>query len=128
TELLQINSEEHNARKKVFSERIDKMIDYIKERNLCRSKLIGNYFGDAAMTDCGICDNCLQKKKAALSQETFDKISESLTQLLRAPLSIEEMLGQLKMYPKEHIWTVINFWVDEGKLTMENNGTVVLNS
>lgn len=127
TALLQIDTEEHNKRKGIFSERIDKIIDYIKDTNACRSKIIGNYFGDAKMNDCGICDNCLKKKKSALSQDTFNKIAESLQQLLQTPLTAEEVFRQLSMYPKDHVWTVINFWVDEGKLTIEKNGSILFN-
>jgi ATP-dependent DNA helicase RecQ len=127
TALLQIDTEEHNKRKAIFSERIDKIIDYIKDTDTCRSKIIGNYFGDAKMNDCGICDNCLKKKKSALSQDIFNKIADHLQQLLQTPLTTEEVFRQLSMYHRDHVWTVINFWVDEGKLTIEKNGSIIFN-
>ena len=37
------------------------MIDYINAEN-CRSGIIGNYFGDAEIINCDICDNCTEKK------------------------------------------------------------------
>lgn len=127
TALLQIDTEAHNKRKGIFSERIDKIINYIKDTDTCRSKSIGNYFGDGKMNDCGICDNCLRKKRSTLSQDTFNTIAASLQQMLQTPLTAEEILKQLSGHPKDHIWTVINFWVDEGKLTIDKNGSILFN-
>ncbi len=126
TALLHIDTEEHQKRKNIFTERIDKIIGYVKDGSDCRSKIIGNYFGDAKMNDCGICDNCLKRKKGTLSQDTFNKIADDLQQQLKEPLSAEEVLSRLKRYAKDHVWIVINFWVDEGKISIEKNGTIHL--
>ncbi|ULT43626.1 hypothetical protein KRR40_09515 [Niabella defluvii] len=47
--------------------------------------------------------------------------------MLQTPLATEEVFRQLSMYHKDHIWTVINFWVDEGKITIEKNGSLLFN-
>ena len=39
------------------------MIDYTKNRNSCRSKMIATYFNDYNVKRCGVCDNCLREKK-----------------------------------------------------------------
>ena len=48
------------------------MIQYVHETTECRSKLIGSYFGDHELNDCGICDNCLRQRSIHLSKEEFD--------------------------------------------------------
>lgn len=126
TAMLTINNETYHKRKELFAERINKMTGYLNERILCRSKIIGNYFGDTQIKDCGICDNCLRKKRAALSGEKFDTIATHLKQLLQQPLSIEELLQQFAGTAKEHVWTIINFMMDEGHITLLNNGKVKL--
>lgn len=63
TALLTINLEQHDRRKTLFAERIAKMISYINDPLNCRSRIIGNYFGDMTLGNCGICDNCLNAKK-----------------------------------------------------------------
>ncbi|HMR84254.1 MAG TPA: RecQ family zinc-binding domain-containing protein, partial [Niabella sp.] len=126
TDLLTIHSERYNERKNIFTQRIDKMVGYLKEETLCRSRIIGTYFGDANMSDCGICDNCLKKKKAALSRETFDPIANRLKELLQQPLSTDEVINSLKGHHKDHIWTVINFLVDEGIIVMQEEGKIKL--
>ncbi|MGC4234520.1 MAG: ATP-dependent DNA helicase RecQ [Niabella sp.] len=126
TALLTINSERYNERKNIFTQRIDKMVGYLEEATLCRSKIIGNYFGDVNMNDCGICDNCLRKKKAALSREAFDHITSRLKDLLQQPLSTDEVISHLRGNHKDHIWTVINFLVDEGSILMQEDGKIKL--
>ena len=121
TSLLEINNELHAARKKIFTDRIAQMKLYISNTASCRSKMIGEYFGDTGMKDCGICDNCLQKKKSELSKEQFEKITGLLKANLQLPVSMIHILKNLPAQ-KEHVWTVVNFLVEEGKIHMMNDG------
>lgn len=125
TSLLEINSERYKERKVIFTERTNKMLEYVTDEKNCRSKIIGNYFGDTAMNDCGICDNCLKKKRTALSQEIFDKIATLLKENLKHPSSTDELLERLRGNNKDHIWTVVNFLVDEGKIHLMKDGKII---
>ncbi|MFV0606259.1 MAG: ATP-dependent DNA helicase RecQ [Niabella sp.] len=120
--LLEIDRKFLEERKKIFTERVCKMIDFISNKQLCRSKMIGNYFGDAAMKDCGICDNCLSKKKAEISKEDFNSIQKILKENLQIPQEAAAMLNLLKRFKKEHAWAVINFLVEEGNIKMQPDG------
>ena len=120
--LLQIDNELLAERKKVFTERIHKMIAYISEKNECRAKMIGNYFGDKNMRDCGICDNCLRRKRSQISKENFDRIALLLQKELQTPATTIHIFKQLKNFNKEQLWTVINFLVDEGKIHIQADG------
>ncbi|WP_346237918.1 ATP-dependent DNA helicase RecQ [Niabella insulamsoli] len=124
TDLLTINREEHEKRKNIFTERIQKMIDYATDVSECRSKTIGHYFGDTALNDCGVCDNCLQRKKPSLSNEHFTAITADLKAALTKPLTTEAVFSLLKEHRREHIWTVINHWVDEGSIFIEPDGKI----
>ncbi|OJU24480.1 MAG: recombinase RecQ [Sphingobacteriales bacterium 41-5] len=120
--LLQIDIELLSERKRIFAERIDQMIKYILDKKECRSKIIGNYFGDAEMKDCGICDNCLRRKKTEISKENFNKISAFLKNNLQTPQSTIHVFKQLPGFNKEQVWTVINFLVDEGHIHIQIDG------
>jgi ATP-dependent DNA helicase RecQ len=41
----------------------ESVLNYVKEKKRCKSKLILNYFGETTDTDCGICSYCISKKK-----------------------------------------------------------------
>lgn len=120
--LLQIDNELLSERKRIFAERVDQMIKYILDKKECRSKIIGNYFGDAEMKDCGICDNCLRRKKTEISKENFNKISAFLKNNLQTPQSTIHVFKQLPGFNKEQVWTVINFLVDEGHIHIQIDG------
>ncbi|MGZ3910403.1 MAG: RecQ family ATP-dependent DNA helicase [Flavisolibacter sp.] len=53
----------YEKRKEVFIHRVQAMTDYIGTAS-CRSRFIAQYFGDPAAGDCGVCDNCLEKRRA----------------------------------------------------------------
>ncbi len=124
TSLLTINQERYRERKTVFAERVTAMIRYTTSETDCRSKMIGNYFSDPGMQDCGICDNCQKKRKADPDKETFQQIISRLADLLKQPLSANELLMRMKDFPGENIWTVLHFLSAEGKIEISPDGKV----
>ena len=53
--------------KKSFSDRMQKMIDYVSEEDICRSSYLLEYFGQSDSSDCGTCDICRAAKSSRLS-------------------------------------------------------------
>jgi ATP-dependent DNA helicase RecQ len=57
----------------------ESVLNYINNKNTCKSKLILNYFGEKSTTDCGICSYCLSiKTKSKHSSLITEKIIELL--------------------------------------------------
>lgn len=104
TDELEINHENYLRRKNEYTKRIKNMINYIYTEN-CRSVFIGNYFGDLAIVDCEICDNCTQKK---FSKNRTTLVSEM----------VNAILMDLKHEPKQLDFLLAQFQTDE-KLFME---------
>ncbi len=103
------------------------MIRFVQEENACRSRIIGTYFGDTQMKDCGICDNCLKQKATVLSKEEFAAIEARLIQLLgKAPVDNKILLEQLTGIKKEKAWKVLNFLQAENKIGVDATGKVWL--
>jgi ATP-dependent DNA helicase RecQ len=125
---LSINYANYEKRKKQFQERVIHFIQYIKNTKDCRSLLTGNYFGDNTMKPCGICDNCLQLKKAIVSAEEFANIQKRIEETLNSnPIVIKELLLQLKDIKKEKAWKVIEFLQAEKKIAINEDGMVCRN-
>ena len=61
--------------------RIQKMIDYISEETVCRSRYLLEYFGQTESEDCGTCDVCRAAKTArpSLEKEMAAYINEELS-------------------------------------------------
>ncbi len=121
---LQINQDQYLLRKKQYAERVENMIRYIELKELCRSSYIANYFGDAAIKDCGICDNCLAKKRKAISPEEFSAIEKQIIELSAKKLTIDQLLLSFKTISKEKIWAVLDFLQAEHVLMIDEQGLI----
>jgi ATP-dependent DNA helicase RecQ len=128
SEELSINKLNYSNRKEKFVARIKTMIRFILSETQCRSKMIGVYFGDAAMGHCGICDNCLRLKAVSLSKEEFENIHQSImNELQHRSLRTKELLTALNGIKKEKAWKVLEFLQAENKIEMDESGKINLN-
>ncbi|HLO82248.1 MAG TPA: ATP-dependent DNA helicase RecQ [Chitinophagaceae bacterium] len=119
---LYINQEKYLARKKAFTTRVMAMAGYAAEKLDCRTKYICRYFGDIIKDDCGICDNCIQKKKAGSGKEEFEKIVDELNeQLNKNDLLLKDISTTIPGNP-ETIHKVISYLIDEGKIRFNEEG------
>lgn len=124
---LHIDHDAYHERKQNYTARVSDMIRYVTDQDSCRSKYIGNYFGDTQLSACGICDHCLAKKKKELSPEDFSVIENNIRiKLTGTTLSIETLLAQLSTFSKEKIWTVLDFMQTENALMIGEDGKVSL--
>lgn len=124
---LYIDQDAYLSRKKQYTERINKMLAYLHEKENCRSRFVGAYFGDTALKDCGICDNCLHKKKKGLSTNEFAAIEKSLIGFVADGYNTVPVLLQ-KLHPvsNEKVWTVIEFLQSEDHIQIDESGKISL--
>ncbi|HEY2728228.1 MAG TPA: ATP-dependent DNA helicase RecQ, partial [Parafilimonas sp.] len=122
---LVINYERYKQRKHDFEQRVAIMLSYLQTTTVCRSKFIGNYFGDDEIADCGICDNCLKKKSTPISEQEFIKIKECVLNVLNNENAVvQNILQSCKHIKKEKLWKVMEHLQAEKLIRIENNGTV----
>ena len=74
---VNLDPERYELLKTSANERIQKMIDYISEEDVCRSSYLLEYFGQKESADCGTCDVCRSTKRNAAGRvdPTADLIS-----------------------------------------------------
>jgi ATP-dependent DNA helicase RecQ len=125
TDELNINHEHYLRRKKEYASRISNMIEYIHTDN-CRSVLIGQYFGDSAIIDCGICDNCaeknLEKKRAVFIPALIATI---LAEIKEEPKSLD-YLKSLLIEDQKSVMQAINYLNEEQKIKIYQDGRIGL--
>ncbi len=127
TENLSIDMVAYEQRRLQYEKRCRQMISYVKEKQACRSQLIGQYFGDTGIKPCGICDNCLEQKKSRLSKEEFEQIRQQVMDLLeQGQLPVKDLLIKLGDIKKEKAWKVIEFLQAESKIVTDAEGRVGL--
>lgn len=60
SERLRITENVYENLREKLRERINKMIEYISETEVCRERMLMEYFGEKVNNDCGRCDICLE--------------------------------------------------------------------
>ncbi len=111
---LEIDHAMYEFRRKRHWHRIQKAIAYA-EHPTCRSRQLLNYFGEKNDKDCGVCDVCLGRTKAALSNADYDAIKTRIqTELTQRSLSLEALLELFTSSNQEKALQVLEYLVDEG--------------
>ena len=65
------------------------VLEYVNEKNRCKSQLILDYFGETTSSNCGICSYCIQQNKPEVSPLSLTK--EIIALLKTAPLNSREI-------------------------------------
>ena len=124
---VSIDMSGYNKRKDKFRMRVKEMTRYVKEQSVCRSRIIGSYFGDYNIRSCAVCDNCLRQKNVNLSKEEFENIHHRILNTVKyEPLQTRELLTKLSSFKKEKAWKVIEFLQAENKIELDKSGWVRL--
>jgi ATP-dependent DNA helicase RecQ len=122
---LIINYEKYKQRKDEFAQRVETMLHYLQTATDCRSRFIGNYFGDNEITDCGICDNCLKRKSMPLTEKEFIIIRERILNILvNENVVVQNILQLCKNIKKEKLWKVLDHLQSEKIIKIETDGRI----
>lgn len=124
---ITINMTAYEERKKQFQQRMKQMVSYVNAKKDCRSQLIGFYFGDKEIKACGICDNCLEQKRTAVSKDEFEALHHRIINILKyESLPVKDLLDKLSGIKKEKAWQVIEFLQADNKIETDSLGIVKL--
>jgi ATP-dependent DNA helicase RecQ len=124
---FKIDLKAHEKRKEAYSNRVKAMLDFVYDRQNCRSSMLANYFGDMDIKPCNICDNCISNKPLNLSAKEFSLIEGELVKRLEEKhIHINDLELIFKKVNKEKLHKVIDFMRSEEKIVTDKNGFVFL--
>jgi len=105
------------------------VISYAGSSSHCRSQLLIKYFGQTDTRRCGICDVCLERNKANLSELEFNNILEILKPLLlREPCSLQQLLDACPRISEDKVISAITWLTDNEKVLLAGDGIFKWNS
>lgn len=86
---VNLDPERYDLLKNSAMARMQKMIDYISEEDICRSAYLLEYFGQKESADCGTCDICRSTRRmsAGRQSDVSEDISAELIRFINEEMS-----------------------------------------
>jgi len=102
-------------------QKIDDILAFLEQKNMCKSKFLLNYFGETS-EDCGICSACLKKKKnnIPVSQEVELAILSLLNQ---KELDSRTLISKLTIFDHSIIIKSLKQLLANNKISIQANNT-----
>lgn len=104
--------------------RFSSMLSYAQSSDVCRSKIIEEYFGEKSVKECGVCDICLAKRRNDTSTQTLNE--RIINQLSSNELTIKELATTIHGDMNRVVECVDNL-VAEGKISITISGKLKIN-
>lgn len=82
-ERIIISKSVYEDRKIEFEKRIEAIIEYAKNDNVCRSRQLLRYFGETDSNDCGLCDVCLEHNTDQASEDRISLPKKRILEMLK---------------------------------------------
>ena len=114
-------------RKEKHLNRINAIINYCINLTDCRSKIIGNYFNDMSISECGICDVCISKKYKSNKinvVKILPQIKDALKNGIKTKIELQQILAE---FNKEEIHQALKYLESENMISINENGVLKLN-
>ncbi len=99
--------------------RLNSVISYVEETQVCRSRLLLSYFNETEYNDCGYCDVCVERNKSGIDENTLrEKIQWTLQQ---RSFTLDELAGILSKYPGKLLMETLNRMIDDDIVSIDKN-------
>lgn len=103
--------------------RINSVVNYVTEKNICRSRLLLSYFNETDFNDCQFCDVCIEKYKRNL--ETDEGLIENIKiELTHQSLSLQELISKFQSVNSKRLNNLINKLIDDDVLLIDSNKNI----
>ena len=131
--MLPLNGLAIEKKQNTDQQRIEAVAHYVQHSKRCRTQLLQHYFGENTDADCGVCDNCLSKKKKnaaadlpLLLPKTKKIRAEILNLLQLSPLTPQALTGALGVKNEADTLAAIRDLLADEKIGYGADGTLRL--
>ena len=115
---VDMDPERYALLKASSTERMQKMIDYISEEDICRSAYLLEYFGQTESADCGTCDVCRGKGTAGVRHRTEEELSAEIIDLVNVRMdgryALDDIRRHFPMYDQDAALALLRTLIDRG--------------
>ncbi|MCH8329929.1 MAG: RecQ family zinc-binding domain-containing protein [Bacteroidetes bacterium] len=112
----------YEQRKKTYKEKINAVIQYVSNRDTCRSVQLLAYFDEKKKQKCGVCDVCQDRHRTALLPKEYEQVEEQVNQLLHQnDMEMSELVPQIKGVREELTIKAIRWMLDNSILNIKDD-------
>ena len=121
---LPLNFKRITLRRELTLHKATQMVAYAHQTRICRTQFIQSYFGEFSDESCGVCDRCVEEKKASLPLDVETKFKELVLQTLATDevFSEEELFDAVNKPASLGHLKCLRQLVEEGKVEVSTSG------
>ena len=120
---LRISPQHYHDRLSEAKARLESVINYATSIHKCRSQVLISYFGQTETKRCGICDVCVERNKADLSELEFNHITGIIKPMLKNDrCSLHQLVDACKRISEEKVINAVNWLADNNKIELSDDG------
>ena len=102
-----------------YQQRVESVLNYANEENICRLKILLAYLGEKNVAPCGKCDICLNNKNLALQQAEFENLCNSIEKILTTEPQTLISLTKKTNQNEQKTLAALRFMLDSGAITQD---------
>jgi len=130
---LPVNVQELNRRKELALRKVQAAITYAEHPTQCRTRLLQAYFGEKltgnADQDCGICDNCVKKRKQgeSISSAVREQVREYVAMANGPGISPKQLAYYFRQSDTDALAQTLKQMLAEEEISYTRSGNLKLN-
>ena len=123
-EELPIDKQRLRAKRKLTLEKMESVIAYLHNEDRCRTQQLLEYFGEVSYDKCGVCDNCIDRKRREEEKALSIHYRKQIEELLRqeVDLDLQQLIKILDPEKKEVFSNLVAELLDHGILFYDDFG------
>ncbi len=122
---LPLDVRQMNQRREKDSRKAESVIYYVTHAERCRTQMLLEYFDEISDESCGVCDNCLRKKKEGKS-DLGDYRHQIRTILAGKDLDLQLLVTHINPKDENALLETIREMAGTGEIRLLDNGNVRL--
>lgn len=120
---ISLSKDVYKNRKEDADRRLQSVIDFVNNDEICRSVQLLRYFGENINNTCGRCDVCSSRNRNDIDNKEYKIISDIIiSELKENSAPIYEVVNNIKTYKEEKIVETIRWMVDNNIIRQDDKG------
>lgn len=120
---ISLSEDVYKNRKEDADRRLQSVIDFVNNDEICRSVQLLRYFGENIKNTCGRCDVCSSRNRNDVDNKEYKIISDIIiSELKENSAPIYEVVNNIKTYKEEKIVETIRWMVDNNIISQDDKG------